>query len=97
MLSKPADVATGLEQVVILRCFNNTRSINGTDVLHVVPTRLFVLNKLRRAYLLSSSCQQLVMRRRYQMSLVAMLFALCYKIITTCPRLVNNWPLETSS
>ena len=42
MLSKPADVATGLEQVVILRCFNNTRSINGTDVLHVVPTRLFV-------------------------------------------------------
>ena len=56
-----------------------------------------VRNKLLRACLLSSSCQQLVMRRRYQMLLVAMLFALCYKIITTCPRLVNNWPLETSS
>ena len=70
-----------------------TRLMTVTDLLQVVPTRLIqaVHNKLLRA-----CCHQLVTCRRYQTCWNNLLRVCwphqpCYKMITTCSRLVNNW------
>ena len=70
-----------------------TRLMTVTDLLQVVPTRLIqaVRNKLLRA-----CCRQLVTCRRYQTCWNNLLRVCwphqpCYKMITTCSRLGNNW------
>ena len=69
-----------------------TRLMTVKDLLQVVPTRLIqaVRNKLLRA-----CCHQLVTCRRYQTCWNNLLQVCwphqpCYKMITTCSRLVNN-------
>ena len=70
-----------------------TRLMMVTDLLQVVPPRLIqtVRNKLLR-----DCCHQLVTCRRYQTCWNNSLRVCwprqpCYKMITTCSRLVNNW------
>jgi hypothetical protein len=70
-----------------------TRLMTVTDLLQVVPTRLIqaVRNKLLRA-----CSHQLVTCRRYQTCWNNLLRVCwphqpCYKMITTCARLVNNY------
>ena len=70
-----------------------TRLMTVADLLQVVPTRLTqaVRNKLLRA-----CCHQLVTCRRYQTCWNNLLRVCwphqpCYKMITTCSRLANNW------
>ena len=70
-----------------------TRLMTVTNLLQVVPTRLIqaVRNKLPRA-----CCHQLVTCRQYQTCWNNLLRVCwphqpCYKMITTCSRLVNNW------
>jgi hypothetical protein len=70
-----------------------TRLMTVTDLLQIVSTRLIqaVRNKLLRA-----CCHQLVTCRRYQTCWNNLLRICrprqpCYKMITTCSRLVNNW------
>jgi hypothetical protein len=73
-------------------CYNLvTRLMTVTDFL-----RLQVVRNKTNTSLLSSTCQQLVTCRRYQTcwnnSLrVCWPHQPCYKMITTCSRLVNNW------
>jgi hypothetical protein len=70
-----------------------TSLMTVTDLLQVVPTRLIqaIRNKLLRA-----CCHQLVTCRRYQTCWNNLLRVCwphqpCYKMITTCSRLVIKW------